>query len=65
MKNIHLRLGIFYDVTFIKDTVVPRNCAQELDVVTHNLIGGHDQIVLVKLLPQSITKRESINLTVE
>lgn len=52
-QHVYLSLSIFDYVPFIQDTIVPADGAEEVDVIPHNIIGRHNQIVLLHLLLNS------------
>ena len=51
--QVYLSFSIFDYVPFIQDTIVPADGAEEVDVIPHNIIGRHNQIVLLHLLLNS------------
>ena len=53
-QHVYLSFSIFDYVPFIQDTIVPADGAEEVDVIPHNIIGCHNQIVLLHLLLNSI-----------
>ena len=51
--HVYLSFSIFDYVPFIQDTIVPADGAEEVNVIPHNIIGSHNQIVLLYLLLNS------------
>lgn len=51
----HLGFSIFDNMPFIKHTVVPFDCLQKLYIISDDLIGGYDEVVILKWLAQPET----------
>lgn len=52
-------LAIFYDVSFIQNTVVPADGTEKVNVIPHHVVWRYNQIVLLHLLLNSKIKQTS------
>lgn len=50
----NLRLPILDDVSLVQDAVVPLDAAEELDVLPHDVVGRHDEVVVFDVLSQAL-----------